>query len=101
MDLMKLTAVQLSEKIKAGELSVEEAVKASLDAVREKDKTINAFITVDEEGALKRAAEVQKRIESGELSGPLAGVPVAVKDKDVYKRQGIWRLAGKEKLWQG
>lgn len=80
MDLMKLTAVQLSEKIKAGELSVEEAVKASLDAVREKDKTINAFITVDEEGALKRAAEVQKRIESGEMSGPLAGVPVAVKD---------------------
>ena len=80
MDLMKLTAVQLSEKIKAGELSVEEAVKASLDAVQEKDKTINAFITVDEEGALKRAAEVQKRIESGELSGPLAGVPVAVKD---------------------
>ena len=80
MDVMKLTAVQLSEKIKAGELSVEEAVKASLDAVREKDGTINAFITVDGEGALKSAAEIQKKIESGQLTGPLAGVPVAVKD---------------------
>ena len=80
MDLMKLTAVQLSEKIRAGEIRVAEAVQAALDAIEEKDQTINAFITVDREGALKAAEEIQKKIDAGELTGPLAGVPVAVKD---------------------
>ena len=80
MDLMKLTAVQLSEKIRAGEIRVAEAVQAVLDAIEEKDQTINAFITVDREGALKAAEEIQKKIDAGELTGPLAGVPVAVKD---------------------
>ena len=80
MDLMKLTAVQLSEKIKAGEVSVKEAVKAALDAIAERDPEINAFITVDTEGAMKKAEEIQKKIDAGELTGPLAGVPVAVKD---------------------
>ena len=77
---MKLTAVQLSEKIKAGEVSVKEAVKAALDAIAERDPEINAFITVDTEGAMKKAEEIQKKIDAGELTGPLAGVPVAVKD---------------------
>ena len=80
MDLMKLTAVQLSEKIRAGEIRVAEALQAALDAIEEKDQTINAFITVDREGALKAAEEIQKKIDAGELTGPLAGVPVAVKD---------------------
>jgi aspartyl-tRNA(Asn)/glutamyl-tRNA(Gln) amidotransferase subunit A len=80
VDLRKLTAVQLSEKIKSGELTAQDAVRASLDVIREKEEKINAFITVDEEGAMERAAAVQKKIESGQLNGPLAGVPVAVKD---------------------
>ena len=80
MDLMKLTAVQLSEKIRAGEIRVAEAVQAALDAIEEKDQTINAFITVDREGALKAAEEIQKKIDAGELTGPLAGVLVAVND---------------------
>ncbi len=41
---------------------------------------LNSYVTIDEEGALKQAEEIQKRIESGELTGPLAGVPAAVKD---------------------
>ena len=69
MDLMKLTAVQLSEKIRAGEIRVAEAVQAALDAIEEKDQTINAFITVDREGALKAAEEIQKKIDAGELTG--------------------------------
>ena len=64
MDLMKLTAVQLSEKIKAGEVSVKEAVKAALDAIAERDPEINAFITVDTEGAMKKAEEIQKKVKS-------------------------------------
>ena len=42
--------------------------------------SINAFVSMDREGALKRAGEVQEKIDSGELTGPLAGVPVAIKD---------------------
>lgn len=80
MDLMQLTAFQLSGKIKSGEVRVREAVEASIRAIKAKDEAIHAFITVDEEGALKRADEVQKQIDNGELTGPLAGVPIAIKD---------------------
>jgi aspartyl-tRNA(Asn)/glutamyl-tRNA(Gln) amidotransferase subunit A len=44
------------------------------------EPTLNCYVTVDEEAALKRAEEVQKKIDAGELTGPLAGVPVAIKD---------------------
>lgn len=80
MNLMSLTAVELGRKIKAKEVTVEEAVGAALTAIEKKEKTVHSFVTVDKEGALKRAREVQKELNAGELQGPLAGVPVAVKD---------------------
>ncbi len=80
MNLMTLTAVELGRKIKNKEVTAAEATQASLDAIRKKEKEVNSFVTVDEEGALKRAEEIQKRINAGELTGPLAGVPVAIKD---------------------
>lgn len=80
MSIMSLTAVALGRKIKDKEVTVEEAVRAALDAVKAKEDKINSFVTIDEEGALKRAAEVQKMIDEGTLTGPLAGVPVAIKD---------------------
>ncbi len=80
MNLLSLTAVELGKKIKAHEVTVEEATRAALDAIRAKEKDINSFVTVDEESAMKRAAEVQKLIDDGTLTGPLAGVPVAIKD---------------------
>lgn len=80
MSLMSLTAVELGKKIKAGEVTVQEATRAALDAVRAKEEAVNSFVTVDEEGALKRAEEIQKKIDDGTLTGPLAGVPVAIKD---------------------
>ena len=78
MSLMSLTAVELGKKIKAGEVTVKEAVTEALDAIEKKEKTIGSFVTVDREGALKRAEEVQKQIDDGTLTGPLAGVPVAI-----------------------
>lgn len=80
MGLLDLTAVELGKKIKAGEVSVLEATKAALDQIKEKDDLYNCYVTVDEEGALKQAEEVQKKIDAGELTGPLAGVLVAIKD---------------------
>lgn len=80
MSLMKLTATGLGKKIQNKEVSVTEAVKAALAAIDAKEEMINSFVTVDREGALKRAKEVQKLIDAGELKGALAGVPVAIKD---------------------
>ena len=80
MNLMKLTAVQLGKKIKSKEVSVMEAVKAALEQIKEKEDLYNCYVTVDEEGALRRAEEVQKLIDDGILTGPLSGVPVAIKD---------------------
>lgn len=80
MELLDLTAVELGKKIKAGEVSVVEATQAVLDEIKKSDELYNCYVTVDEEGALKRAQEVQQLIDDGTLTGPLAGVPVAIKD---------------------
>ena len=80
MSLMNLTAVELGKKIKNKEVTVVEATKAALDAIDAKEDKVNSFVTVDREGALKRAEEVQKLIDDGKLDGPLSGVPVAIKD---------------------
>lgn len=61
-------------------LNAIQATQLALDTIAEKDKMLNCFITVDRDGALKRAKEVQQQIDRGELTGPLAGVPIAVKD---------------------
>ena len=80
MKLLELTAVELGKKIKAGEVTVEEATRAALDAIKAKEEQVHSFVTIDEEGAMNRAKEVQKLIDDGTLTGPLAGVPVAIKD---------------------
>lgn len=80
MSLMKLTATGLGKKIQNKEVSVTEAVNAALDAIEKKEEKINSFVTIDREGALKRAKEVQQLIDRGELKNNLAGVPVAIKD---------------------
>lgn len=80
MDILKYTAVELGRKIKDKELTAVEATQAVLDRIDSVENTVHAYVTVDREGALKKAAEIQKKIENGELTGPLAGVPVAIKD---------------------
>ena len=57
-----------------------EAAEAVLSQIEKEDKKYNCYVTVDRDGALAQAAAVQEKIEAGELTGPLAGVPVAVKD---------------------
>lgn len=81
MSLMSLTAVELGKKIQAGEVTAMEAAKEALQQIKDKEDRINSFVTVlEEDQILARAKEVQEQIEKGELTGPLAGVPVAVKD---------------------
>ena len=80
MSVLDLTAVELGKKISAGEIGVEEAVRASMAQIMELEPTLNCYITIDEKGALARARKVQKKIDDGSLKGPLAGVPAAIKD---------------------
>ncbi|MCL2880821.1 MAG: Asp-tRNA(Asn)/Glu-tRNA(Gln) amidotransferase subunit GatA [Treponema sp.] len=75
-----MTALELAAAIKEKKISVPDAVNAYVDAIEKKDKSINAFITVLKESALKRAGEIQSRIDKGENISPLAGVPIALKD---------------------
>ncbi|MGN0167009.1 MAG: Asp-tRNA(Asn)/Glu-tRNA(Gln) amidotransferase subunit GatA [Acetatifactor sp.] len=79
-ELLALTAVELGKAIRNGETTAVEAMEAVLEQVDRTENKYNCYVTLDKEGALARAAQVQKKIESGELTGPLAGVPVAIKD---------------------
>jgi aspartyl-tRNA(Asn)/glutamyl-tRNA(Gln) amidotransferase subunit A len=78
--MLELTAVELGKKIQDKQISVREATQASLDAIAAKEKQIHSFVTIDAKGALAQADAIQKKIDAKELTGPLAGVPVAVKD---------------------
>ncbi len=80
MDICSMTALELGKKIQQKEISAVEAVKAALECIEDREPEINSFVTVDAEGALKRAEEVQKSIEEGTIVSPLAGVPVGIKD---------------------
>jgi aspartyl-tRNA(Asn)/glutamyl-tRNA(Gln) amidotransferase subunit A len=80
MRITDMTAVSLAAAIREGKTTAVEATQAMLDRIEEEDKQLNCYVTVNKEGALRQAARVQEKIEKGELSGPLAGVPMAVKD---------------------
>lgn len=81
MGILDYTAVQLANKIKAHEVSAIDATKAVLEQIDKTENEYNCYVTIDKEGALKQAEEIQKKIDAGELQeSPLAGVPVAVKD---------------------
>lgn len=79
-ELLGLSAVALSTAIRSGRTTAVEAAEAVLEQIERQDKEYNCYVTVDGEDAVKRAREIQKRIEAGELTGPLAGVPAALKD---------------------
>ena len=80
MDITSMTAVEIGKKIKAKEITVADAVEAAIAQIERVEENVHSFVRIDKEGARKRAEEVQKMINDGTLTGPLAGVPVAIKD---------------------
>ena len=80
MSLLDLTALELGAAIKKGETTAVEATECCFARIKEMEPEVHAFINLDEERAMDQAKKVQKEIEEGKLTGPLAGVPVAVKD---------------------
>lgn len=80
MGLLDLTAVELAGQIKSGKTTAVEAMEAVIANIDSKEGELNCYVTFDREAALSAAKEAQKKIEAGELTGPLAGVPIAIKD---------------------
>lgn len=80
MDILSYSAVELATAIKEGKVTAVEAMEAVLARIDARETDINAYVTIDRDAALKAAKEVQEKIEQGTLTGPLAGVPVAIKD---------------------
>ena len=78
-EILKTDALTLGKLIKSGELTSVQVTSAFMDAIRAKDPVINSYITISD-AALDEAALIDEKIKKGELTGPFAGVPVAVKD---------------------
>src|SRR5579875_2966610 len=79
-DLVRLTAAQMAAAVAAGEVSAAELARAHLDRIAETDLHVHAFLHVAGEQAMAAAREVDRRRAAGEPLGPLAGVPLALKD---------------------
>ena len=85
MDLEKMTALELAEKIKQRQISVLDGVKTVFAEIEKKENRIHAYLDIYKKEAYARARQVEKGIAEGIYTGPLAGVPVAVKDNICVK----------------
>lgn len=91
-----MTALELGAGIKKKEISVKEATQQVLNRIAEKEPEYHCYISTQADAALARAEEVQKGIDNGSLTSPLAGVPMAVKDNICTK--GILTTCGSKIL---
>ena len=80
MSILDMTALELGKRIQSGDITAVQAAEASLARIKAVEPSIHAYVTVNEEKTMEQAGKVQAEIEAGRLSGPLAGVPVAIKD---------------------
>ncbi|MBP7049406.1 MAG: Asp-tRNA(Asn)/Glu-tRNA(Gln) amidotransferase subunit GatA [Phycisphaerae bacterium] len=80
MSVHDLTAMELRDRIAAGQIGSVEATRAVLERIERVDPTVGAYLSIFRDRAMEAAEAVDRRIAAGEQVGPLAGVPVAVKD---------------------
>jgi aspartyl-tRNA(Asn)/glutamyl-tRNA(Gln) amidotransferase subunit A len=80
MNVLDASATTIRNEIVAGRLSATDACRTALDRINDVNGTLNAFNLVADERALERAREIDRRRAAGDVLGPLAGVPVALKD---------------------
>src|SRR5262245_3833841 len=87
MSICDLSATELLAKIRTREVGAREAVRAYLDRISAQDAQLGCYLLVDEKGALARAAEIDAEIGRGAAVGPLAGLPIAL--KDIFVTRGL------------
>src|SRR4051794_21116011 len=80
MDFRRETVAGLAGAVRSGRLSARELVEHSLERIDATNGAINAFVVVDADGARAAAAEIDRQIAEGDDPGPLAGIPIGVKD---------------------
>lgn len=80
MDFLDASVSALAEQVRARTVSARELVGAALDRIEKLDGEIHAFVALDPEGALAEAVALDERIAGDEDPGPLAGIPIGVKD---------------------
>ncbi|WP_127360570.1 Asp-tRNA(Asn)/Glu-tRNA(Gln) amidotransferase subunit GatA [Actinacidiphila soli] len=95
-DLTRLNAAETAATIASGEASAVEVTQAHLDRIGAVDEKVHAFLHVDTEGALKAAKAVDDKRAAGEKLGPLAGVPLAL--KDIFTTKGVPTTVGSKIL---
>lgn len=78
--LWKLDAWKIAELVRSGDVSAKEVLEVFLERIDEFNADLNAFVYLDADRARTEAAEIDKRVASGEDPGPLSGVPIGVKD---------------------
>src|SRR5690348_5388335 len=79
-ELFRMTAAEIAEAVRGGEVSAAEVTDAHLARIERVDPQVRAFLHVAADGAREAASAVDRRRAAGEALGPLAGVPLALKD---------------------
>jgi aspartyl-tRNA(Asn)/glutamyl-tRNA(Gln) amidotransferase subunit A len=87
MEATDLSLIELRDALRDGRLSAVEATRAYLARIETHDGAVGAYLTVDAEGALAQAAEVDRARAAGEPVGELAGVPIGL--KDIFLTRGL------------
>lgn len=95
MDLNKLTLTEAFEGLRDKKFTSEELTRDCFETIKKDDAKIQAFLTLDEDGAIASARMVDEKIKNGGALGPLAGIPVAV--KDIFCTKGL-RSTGASKI---
>jgi Asp-tRNA(Asn)/Glu-tRNA(Gln) amidotransferase A subunit family amidase len=80
MDFRTTSVVELAGRVRSGDVAARELTALALRRIEELDPVLNAFVAVDGERALEQAAAIDQIVATGGDPGPLAGVPLAVKD---------------------
>jgi aspartyl-tRNA(Asn)/glutamyl-tRNA(Gln) amidotransferase subunit A len=80
MDFRRTTVIELARQVRAGEVSARELTRHALERIEALNPSVNAFVAVDGDRAIEQAAAVDQIVATGADPGPLAGVPMGVKD---------------------
>ena len=80
MNITELTVHELQEKLKNKELTITDITRAYVDRINEKEKDVQAFITLTTDEAIEKSKVIEEKINNGEIKGNLAGIPIGIKD---------------------